>query len=72
MTQLTRKNLLVEEDKVRALARKRGTSESEAVRQAVAFALAADEVVAALDELGQRGGIEDVFSTLPAGDNETG
>ncbi len=65
MTRLTRKNLMVEDDRVRELARRRGTSESEAVRQAVDFALAAEEVMAAIRELHSRGGVDDVFGRLP-------
>jgi hypothetical protein len=47
MGRLMRKNLVVDGEKVRELARRRGTSESEAVRQAVDFALAADEYAGA-------------------------
>jgi hypothetical protein len=64
MTRLTRKNLMVDADKVRELARRRGTSESEAVRQVVDFALAADEAAAIFDELAARGGIDDAFGVL--------
>ena len=69
---LSRKNLVVEADKVRALAQARGTSESEAVRQAVDFALAADEVMAAIRDLHGRGGLDDVFGRLPDADVEAG
>jgi hypothetical protein len=62
---LARKNLIVDAGKVRDLARRRGTSESEAVRQAVDFALAAEEVMAAVRELHERGGLDDVFGRLP-------
>jgi hypothetical protein len=65
MTGLTRKNLMVDADKVRELARQRGTTESQAVREAVDFALAAQEVMAAIRELHERGGIDDVFGRLP-------
>ena len=44
---LKRKNLMVDNDAVVALARLRGTNESEAVRQAVAEALADEEFNAA-------------------------
>jgi hypothetical protein len=64
MSRLVRKNLVVDADKVRDLARSRGTSESEAVRQAVDHALAAEEVMAAIRELHARGGIDDVFGWL--------
>jgi hypothetical protein len=62
---LARKNLMVDADKIRELVRRRKTSESDAVRQAVDFALAADEVMAAVRELHARGGLEDVFGRLP-------
>jgi hypothetical protein len=62
---LTRKNLMVENDKVRELARIRGQSESEAVREAVDFALAAERIGAALRRLHEIGGIDDVFDRLP-------
>ncbi len=70
MKKLTRKNLVVEGDKVSELARRRGTSQSEAVRQAVDFALAAEEVMAAIRALHASGGIDDVFGRMPdeAGD----
>ena len=64
MGQRVRKNLVVDAEKIRELARKRGTSDSEAVRQAVDHALAAEEVMAAIRELHARGGIEDVFGSL--------
>ncbi len=65
MSGLTRKNLMVDADKVRNLARRRGTSESGAVRQAVDFALSAEEVMAAMRELHEGGGLNDVFGRLP-------
>ncbi|MCL5959736.1 MAG: ribbon-helix-helix protein, CopG family [Chloroflexi bacterium] len=65
MSKLKRKNLIVDGEKVSELAQRRGISESEAVRQAVDFALAAEEVMAAVRELHERGGIEDVFGRLP-------
>ena len=61
----TRKNLMVDAEKVRELARRRATSESEAVRQAVDFALAAEEVMSAVRDLHERGGLDDVFGRLP-------
>ena len=66
MAGLARKNLMVDADKVRDLAHRQGTSESQAVRQAVDFALAAEEVMAAIRELHDRGGLDDVFGRLPA------
>jgi hypothetical protein len=65
MARLTRKNLMVDADQVRDLARLRGTNDSQAVRQAVDFALAAEEVMAAVRELHERGGLDDVFGRLP-------
>jgi len=65
VAELTRKNLVVDADKVRALARRRGTSDSGAVRQAVDFALASEDVMAAVRELHERGGLDDVFGRLP-------
>ncbi len=65
MSQLVRKNLMLDADNVRELARSLGTSESEAVRQAIDHALAAEEIMAAIRELHARGGIDDVFGRLP-------
>lgn len=65
MGRLSRKNLVVDAEKVRALASSRQSSASEAVREAVELALAAEEVMAAVRELHARGGLEDVFGRLP-------
>jgi hypothetical protein len=65
MAGLTRKNLMVDAEQIRDLARQRGVSESQAVREAVDFALAAEEVMAAVRELHGRGGPDDVFGCLP-------
>ena len=65
MARLMRKNLVVDGEKVSELARRRGTSESEAVRRAVDDALAAEEVMEAIRALHARGGIDDVFGRLP-------
>lgn len=62
---LARKNLIVDKEKVRDLARRRSTSESEAVRQAVDFALASQEFMEVVRELHERGGLDDVFGRLP-------
>jgi hypothetical protein len=62
---LTRKNLMVDAEKVRELARQRGTTESQAVREAVEFALAAEEMMAAIRELHKRDGLDDVLGRLP-------
>jgi len=56
---LVRKNLMVDPEALRTLARERGTSESEAVRDAVAFALASQEMVAALKGLHDVGAFAD-------------
>jgi hypothetical protein len=66
VSQFVRKNLMVDAEKVRELARQRGTSESEAVRQAVEHALGVEEVMTAIRELHALGGIDDVFGTLPS------
>jgi hypothetical protein len=55
VSRLVRKNLIVDPDELRALAQERGTSESEAVRDAVRLALAGQEVVAALRGLHEAG-----------------
>lgn len=65
MSKLERKNLVVDADKLRELARLRRMSESALVRQLVDFALAAEEVGAAMAELHARGGIDDVFGRVP-------
>jgi hypothetical protein len=65
VAKLTRKNLMVDADNVHELARRRGTTESQAVREAVDFALMAEEVMTAIRELHERGGIDDVFGRLP-------
>jgi hypothetical protein len=65
MGQVTRKNLMVDADALRALARRRGTTESEAARAAIAAALAADEMVAALrglHDLGAFAAFEELFA----------
>jgi hypothetical protein len=51
MSRLVRKNLMVDADELRLLAQRRGTSESEAVRQAVSQALAAERMVDSLKQL---------------------
>jgi Arc/MetJ family transcription regulator len=59
---LARKNLIVDEEEIRALKRVLGvTSESEAVRIAVRDRLALEEAQAAFRRIRTRGGIEDVF-----------
>ena len=61
MSRLMRKNLMVEDEKLKALAQRRGLTESETVRQLVDHALAADEIISALDDLAAMGGIDDVY-----------
>jgi len=58
--------LMANEEKLRQLAARRGASESAAVREAVDFALLAEEFEEAMRELSRRGGIEDVFGKMPA------
>ncbi|MDO8673432.1 MAG: hypothetical protein Q7O66_18650 [Dehalococcoidia bacterium] len=65
MSKLMRKNLVVDGEKVSELACHRGTSESEAVRQALDFALMADEVMMAIRGLHFGGGVDDVFGRMP-------
>lgn len=65
LSRLSRKNLVVDNAKIADLAQRRGVSESEAVRQAVDYALAAEEVMEAIRKLHERGGIEDVYGRLP-------
>ncbi|MBV9599799.1 MAG: hypothetical protein JOZ87_23485 [Chloroflexi bacterium] len=59
MSKLVRKNLMVDAEEIVALARARGTSESEAVRYAVAQALASEEVLQALTALSEMGAFAD-------------
>ena len=62
---LTRKNLVVEGEKVRELAHLKGTSESEAVREAVDFALAAERIGTAIRKLHDLGAFADNQGRLP-------
>lgn len=68
MAKPTRKNLVLDSDDVRELARMRRTSESAAVRQVVREAVdhgrAADTVMAAIREIHARGGQIDDFGRL--------
>lgn len=59
MARLVRKNLMVDGEALQQLAQGRGTSESQAVRDAVSFALAAHEMVSALQELHELGAFAD-------------
>ena len=72
MARLMRKNLVLDDEKVKALARERKMSESAAVREAVDYALAAAQVTAAIRELHESGGIDDVFGRLPDETDEVG
>jgi hypothetical protein len=65
VAKLIRKNLIVDDEKVKELAQSRGVSESAAVREAVDHALAAEKVMAAIRELHESGGIDDLFGRLP-------
>jgi hypothetical protein len=66
MAKLVRKNLMVDAEKLRELARRRNKSESETVRDAVDTALFADEFMEIIRELHESDGIEDVFERLPS------
>jgi len=72
MARLVRKNLMVDPEALRELARERGTSESEAVRDAVAFALAAQEMVAALKGLHTLGAFTDFEQVFGESEGEFG
>ena len=61
---LVRRNLMVDADKLRELARCQGNSESAAVRQAIEHALAAQEVMSAIRQLHASDGIRDVSGRL--------
>lgn len=61
-----RKNLIVDQEKLRELARQRGTTESAAVRWAIDQVLWADQVMEVIEELHKLGGIEDTFGRLEA------
>ncbi len=58
---LERKNFMVEAPKVRALARRLGVSESEAVRVAVERLLLEDAVMLYVERIRRRGGVRDVY-----------
>jgi hypothetical protein len=72
MARLVRKNLMVDAEVLRDLARERGTSESEAVRDAVTMALAAEEMVAALKGLHALGAFTDFEQVFGAAEGELG
>ena len=64
MGKLVRKNLMLDADQLRELARRKGTNESETVRDLIKHALTAEEVIDVFRELHARGGIDDVFGKL--------
>jgi hypothetical protein len=74
MAHLVRKNLIVDPDALRELARERGTSESEAVRHAIGQALAWYLMGNALEELHDMGAfadserVEAMYGPLPSGE----
>jgi len=78
VSKLVRKNLMVDAEEVAALARARGTSESEAVRYAVSQALASEEMLQALTALSDMGAFSDdehverVYDEVPIFDPKTG
>jgi len=63
---LIRKNLMVDAERVRALAQQRGLSESAAVREAVDYALAAGEVMSAIRGLHEAGAFADFEELYPS------
>jgi hypothetical protein len=63
VARLVRKNLMVDAEALSELAEKRGTSESQAVREAVQMALGAQEIIAAIQGLHDMGAFAD-FETL--------
>jgi len=62
---LVRKNLMVDAERVKALAQQRGLSESAAVREAVDYALAASEVMNAIRGLHEAGAFADFEELYP-------
>lgn len=65
MAKPVRKNLMVDAEKLRELAKRRNKSESETVRSLVDFAHLAEEFEDIFQKLNDLGGIDDVFETLP-------
>lgn len=59
MGRVIRKNLMIDSEALSDLARRRGTTESDAARQAVAQALAAHDMVAAMETLHRLGAFDD-------------
>ena len=63
MTKLARKNLMLDPERLGELARRRQTSESEAVREAIEHALAAEEISEIVRAFNRRGGVADLTAT---------
>ncbi len=61
---LRRKNLMVDDARLKALATRFHTSASAAVRRAIDLALAAEEADAALKRLQSRGTLEDAYKRV--------
>ena len=72
MARFVRKNLMVDAEAIHDLARERGTSESEAVRDAVAYALAGREMVSALKGLHEIGAFADFEQVFGAARDDLG
>lgn len=70
MSAMVRKNLIVDAESLRRLADLRGSSESEAVRDAVAYALAGQEMVTALKGLHDLGAFADFEQLFGAPEHE--
>jgi len=62
---MRRKNLIMEGDKLRALANRLHVSESEAARRAVDLVLAGEEAAEALRGLRARGTLKDAYHRAP-------
>lgn len=68
VSQLVRKNVMLEEEKVQRLVKKLGVkSESEAIRTAIDNLLFADEVMEHVQELRRRGTVRDVYKRATGG-----
>ena len=58
---LKRKNVMVDEEKLRDLAKRLGMNESEAIRHAVDGLLHSLEIEEMAEQIRKRGGLDDVF-----------
>jgi hypothetical protein len=65
MATLVRKNLMVDAEQLRELARRLDLNESQAVREAVERVLMAHQVEEAAEKIRRRGGLIDVFERVP-------